>query len=146
MILALDIALRTGFAYGNTPEDIQFGTRDFSGLSSDNAVRGRRFNRWLLELLTEIEPHDVYIERGFYKNGLPTTELLWGLTWEANRAAESRNIPRHMISPMTIKKSICGSGKAKKPEVMAAVKGKGFNVQDDNAADAVALLLYAMGE
>lgn len=144
MILALDISLKTGFAYGAGADSIRFGTRDFTGVSPDNAVRGRRFNRWLCELMTEIQPHDVYIEKGFYKNGLPTTALLWGLNWEANRVAEIRNIPRAEIIPASIKKFITGNGRATKEQVMEAVRARGYGIGNDHEGDAVALLLYAM--
>lgn len=143
MILALDISLRTGFAYGAEADNIRFGMRGFTAVEPDNAVRGRMFRQWLCELMTEIEPQELVIEKGFYRYGGPT-ELLWGLIWEAHRAAELRNIPRREVSPLSIKKFICGNHRAKKPEVMAAVKARGFNVLDDNAADAVSLLLFAM--
>lgn len=146
MILSLDISLRTGFAYGSDVSNITFGQRDFSGLGSDNAVKGRRFRHWLCELMTEIEPSELVLERPVYFAGarMGATTLLHGLAWEAHRAAELRGIPRREVAPITIKKFITGSGKAKKPEVIAAVKARGFNVLDDNQADAIALLLYHM--
>ncbi len=146
MILALDISLRTGFAYGAEADNIRFGMRGFTAVEPDNAVRGRMFRQWLCELMTEIEPQELVIERPILFQGARSgaTELLIGLAWEADRAAELRNIPRRRVAPITIKKFITGNARAKKPEVIAAVKARGFNVLDDNSADAVALLLYAM--
>lgn len=40
----------------------------------------------------------------------------------------------------TIKRFITGKGNASKSEVIEAVKGKGFIPQDDNEADALALM------
>lgn len=137
--LALDISLNTGWACGDE-DNLVFGTRMFQAHSHDNAVLGRRFRNWLCEMLTEHEPDAVVIEQGFYRYGGPTT-LLWGLIWEAHRAAELRNIPRHEYTPITIKKFITGSGKAKKPDVMAAVRNKGHRITNDHEADAVAMLL-----
>lgn len=139
MIMALDISLVTGFAIG-TGGQLAFGTQDFSGFNSDYAVVGRKFRNWLNGLLTEYEPTDLAIEKPFLRNE-GVSYLLGGLVWEAHRAAELRNIPRTEWPPITIKKHITGNARAKKPEVMEAVKAKGFNITNDHEADAVALLL-----
>lgn len=140
MILALDISLVTGFAYG-TEGNITFGTRDFTGVSSDCAVRGRRFRSWVCDLLTKYEPSEIVIEKPFLRNEA-TTFLLGGLVWEAHRAAELRNIPRDDThTPNSIKKFIADNGRAKKWEVVKAVRERGYKVTNDHEADAVALLL-----
>lgn len=148
MILALDTALKTGYAYG-AGGDITFGTYDLSDFPSDNAVRGRMFRRFLVELLNELEPQDICIEtpvhfRAGPNSGQQSGILLYGLAWEVHRAAELRNIPRHEVYPGTIKKFATGNGHAKKPEVIEAIINKGYAVEDDNQADAVAMLLYKM--
>jgi len=139
MLLSLDISLNTGWACG-AKGNLTFGTRDFNGVSGDYAVLGRRFRAWLNGLLTEKEPTDLVIEKPFLRHQGPSY-LLTGLVWEAHRAAELRNIPRHEIRPISIKKFITGNGRAKKPEVMAAVRGKGYPITNDHEADAVAMLL-----
>lgn len=137
--LALDISLKTGWACG-AEGNLTFGTRDFSGLSGDYAVVGRRFAAWLNELLTKFEPGDLVIERPFLRNE-GVSYLLGGMAWEAHRAAEIRNIPRKDYAPVSIKKFITGNARAKKTEVMEAVRGRGYAIMDDHQADAVALLL-----
>lgn len=146
MILALDISLKTGFSYGTGADDIRFGTRDFTQIQKDNAVRGRRFRHWLCELMTEIEPTELVIEKPVRFAGARqgATDLLHGFAWEAHRAAELRGIPRNEVYPVTIKKFITGNGRAKKPEVMQSVIERGYKITNDNEADAVALLLYQM--
>lgn len=149
MYLALDIALQTGYAYG-AGGDITFGTHDLREMPADNAVRGRMFRRWVAGLLDELEPHELCIEKPIFFHGARSgaTTLLHGLAWEAHRAAELRNIPRHDVYPQTLKKHVTGNGHAKKDEVMEAVKTAGHNVQNDNEADAVAMLMYkiSLGE
>lgn len=141
MLLSLDISLNTGYAYG-TEGKISFGTRCFHSFSGDYAVLGRRFSGWLNTILTQVEPTDVVIEKPFFHPKKPgVAEMLHGMVWEAHRAAELRNIPRTMYPPITIKKFITGSGRAKKPEVMTAVRNKGHLITNDHEADAVALLL-----
>ena len=139
-ILALDISLNTGWACGDA-DNIVFGTRTFHSHSHDLAVLGRRFRAWICDMIREHQPNAIVIEQGFYKNGKPTTMLLWGMIWEAHRAAELRNIPRQEYSPRTLKKFITGSGNAKKPEVVEAIKNRGHNVKNDHEADAISLLL-----
>lgn len=142
MILALDISLSTGYAY-RQDGNIIVGTRCFRDLSKDNAVRGRRFRQWLAELMTEIDPSQLVIERPVYFAGGRggATTLLHGLAWEAHRAAELRGIPRFDHAPISIKKFITGSGRASKSDVMRSVLDRGIHIKNDNEADAVALLL-----
>jgi Holliday junction resolvasome RuvABC endonuclease subunit len=44
----------------------------------------------------------------------------------------------------TIKRYIAGKGNADKQAVIAAVRARGFNPSDDNEADALAILLWAV--
>ena len=44
----------------------------------------------------------------------------------------------------TIKRFITGKGNADKDAVIAAVRARGFNPADDNEADALAILLWAI--
>jgi Holliday junction resolvasome RuvABC endonuclease subunit len=54
---------------------------------------------------------------------------------------------RHPLSrcPVgTIKRHITGKGNADKQAVIAAVRERGFSPADDNEADAIAILLWAI--
>ena len=44
----------------------------------------------------------------------------------------------------TIKRFIAGKGNADKTAVIAAVRARGFDPTDDNEADAIAILLWAI--
>ena len=46
----------------------------------------------------------------------------------------------------TIKKFITGKGNAGKKQVIKAIKARGFDPQDDNQADALAILHWAIEE
>ena len=55
--------------------------------------------------------------------------------------------PRHRLPgrPVgTIKRFIAGKGNADKTAVIEAVRARGFNPADDNEADAIAILLWAI--
>lgn len=52
------------------------------------------------------------------------------------------NIECVTLEVSSIKKSATGKGNATKDEMIAAVNAKGHNVGDDNAADAVAMIMF----
>lgn len=133
MILALDIALKTGWA----KSDGSFGTKGFSH-PGDNAVLGRLFKDWLADFILE-GVTSLVIERPFFRG--QCSAHLAGLAWEAHRVAEIHNIPRFEYAPTTIKKFITGSGRAGKAEVMKAIMAKGYRIMTDHEADAIALRL-----
>lgn len=140
-ILALDIAMRTGFAYRENGV-VKFGVRDFREWNVDYGLLGVKFEDWLARIFTAIEPAHLAMEKPFFSKATANAgELLHGMAWEAGKMAYSRGVPYTKHAPPTIKKFITGHGFAKKPEVIAAIRNLGHDVQDDNAADAVALLL-----
>src|SRR5690606_17134545 len=57
---------------------------------------------------------------------------------------EEHDIPYEGIPVATIKKHLTGKGNASKVEMIAAVQERGFAVEDDNQADAVAIALLMM--
>jgi Holliday junction resolvasome RuvABC endonuclease subunit len=59
---------------------------------------------------------------------------------------EAQKIPYQGVPVGTIKKHATGKGNASKEEMIAAARAKSFNPTDDNQADALALLDWAMTE
>jgi Holliday junction resolvasome RuvABC endonuclease subunit len=57
---------------------------------------------------------------------------------------EQHGIPYQGVPVGTIKRHITGKGNADKHAVIAAVRERGFNPADDNEADAIAILLWAI--
>jgi Holliday junction resolvasome RuvABC endonuclease subunit len=57
---------------------------------------------------------------------------------------ETRQIPYEGVPVGTIKKHATGKGNANKLLMIAAMQGLGYNPVDDNEADALALLHYAI--
>jgi len=53
-------------------------------------------------------------------------------------------VPYQGVPVGTIKRFIAGKGNADKAAVIAAVRGRGFQPADDNEADAIAILLWAI--
>jgi hypothetical protein len=52
-------------------------------------------------------------------------------------------VTSHVVPALTIKKFWTGSGRAKKPDMIAEAQKRGYELVDDNQADAVALYVYA---
>lgn len=59
---------------------------------------------------------------------------------------EHHQIPYQGVPVGTIKKHATGKGNASKAEMIAAAQARGFTPADDNHADALALLDWAMAQ
>lgn len=147
-ILALDIATKTGFAkLGNG--EIVSGVYDMSENKGDMGKMGSFFSQWLYcQILDEPRVNHLIIERTVLPpkcNG-DIVYRLSGLAFVAHQVAFDLSIPRFEVVPGVLKKFVTGNGRAKKKDMIAAVCEWGFNPQDDNEADALALLTYAQEE
>jgi hypothetical protein len=58
--------------------------------------------------------------------------------------AELRGVPDEGVPIGTIKRHATGKGNADKDAMIAAARARGFSPADDNEADAIALLLWAI--
>lgn len=144
MILALDISLYTGWAYG-AGGNIAFGSRSFTAYAGNDIRVGRHFRGWVDAMLDEKKPEWLVLERPFFRGDC--TWLLVGMAWEAQRSAEERGIKCKDYAVQSIKKHMTGDGRAKKPDMMRAVRRLGFAVTNDHEADAIAILrLHETGQ
>jgi len=58
--------------------------------------------------------------------------------------AELRGVPYAGVPVGTIKRHAAGKGNANKQAMIAAARARGFAPADDNEADAIAILLWAI--
>jgi len=58
--------------------------------------------------------------------------------------AELRGVPYQGVPVGTIKKHATGKGNANKQAMIEAARANGFSPKDDNEADAIAILLWAI--
>lgn len=136
MILALDPGLRTGWAMS----DGRTGTIDLHADFSDDRGRAMcNFAAAVNELLFLNSVRLMLIERPMGK--LVATMLPEILTARAHEEAWRLMIPRHELTVPTIRKAVCGNARAKKKEVMPAVKAAGWDPRNLHEADAIAVLL-----
>ena len=146
-VLALDIATSVGWAVGQddthgTIERVDHGTLDLSGFAHDFGQMSACFSLWVADMLTEHAPKLVAMERIGFAG--PNNYRLCGLLWDAHRVCSIRGVKRIEYTPQQVKKRATGSHKAKKPEVVAAMRQCGFRPDNDHEADAIALLLLAL--
>src|SRR5262245_29687974 len=147
-ILSLDLGTKLGWAVYFGPGDILHGTVEFkTGRFEGGGMRWLRFRKWLDEIAQDHGPMEaVYFEEVRRHVGTDAAHLYGGFVAQLTAWCEKRGIPYQGIPVGTIKKSACGRGNAGKPEIIAAMRAKGFKPETDNDADALAMLLFVTDE
>lgn len=137
-VLALDMARLTGWAYGELRCS---GTEDLAYLPEEtHGVKMLRFRGWLDRTFW---PSAVVYEKAHHRGGAATLNGIGMQTvlqcWCHQRGAEAIG-----VHTATLKKHATGSGRAKKPEMIAAAKARWPEIEivDDNHSDALWLLDY----
>ena len=145
-ILALDLGTSTGWAIRGHDGLITSGTVSLRpGRFDGGGMRYLRFTNWLGELdrlsgpiaaiwFEEVRRH-VATDAAHVYGGLMATLTAW---------AELRGVPYEGVPVGTIKRHATGKGNADKDAMIAAARARGFSPADDNEADAIALLLWAI--
>lgn len=148
-ILALDAGKTTGWAvvrhhdlHPDAP-DTDCGSHHFEGCD-DLGHLAHEFTRWLGGMLDLVSPDTLAMERPFGRPGF-TADMPIVLVGIAHGLAHARGIQRVEFGPSTLKARVAGTGKAKKADVIAAVRLLGFEPDTDHAADAAACALVASG-
>ncbi len=147
-MLTLDLGTVTGWAIRTPDGQITSGTMSFRpGRYEGGGMRYLRFRRWITELKnTTGDLEAVYFEEVRNHRGTDAAHIYGGFLGTLTAWCEHYQIPYSGVPVGTIKKHITGRGNAKKGEVMTAVRRLGFQVDDDNEADALALLDYVLKE
>ncbi|WP_353275765.1 crossover junction endodeoxyribonuclease RuvC [Wolbachia endosymbiont (group A) of Pipizella viduata] len=141
-ILTLDLGKQTGWAI-LTDGVIQSGSENFHGSRfSGGGMTFLKFRSWLNSMKKKFGT--VYFEEVRRHLGTDAAHCYGGFLAHLTAWCEESNIPYQGVPVKTIKRFITGKGNASKGEVIEAVKGKGFFPQDDNEADALALMFYIM--
>jgi Holliday junction resolvasome RuvABC endonuclease subunit len=108
-------------------------------------MRYLRFSRWPHELYTSTgDISAVYFEEVRRHASTDSAHVYGGLMATLTAWCESRNIPYQGVPVGTIKKHATGKGNADKAAMVAAMQALGHPVTDDNEADALALLHWAL--
>ena len=142
-VLALDLGTRCGFAVGDvfSPGRVLSGTMNFKpGKFASFGRRAKDFGAWLDRIYTLEDFGDVVFEEVRRHVGTDAAHIYGSFLAEVTSFCEDNAIPCAGVPVGTIKKHATGRGNAKKPEMMAAAVSWGFKPDDDNEADALALL------
>ncbi len=145
-ILALDLGTTTGWALLSYDGLITSGTVSFKpGRFDGGGMRYLRFTNWLTEIDRLSGPiAAIWFEEVRRHAGTDASHIYGGLMATLTAWAELRGVPYAGVPVGTIKHHATGKGNANKDVMMAAIRARGFSPADDNEADAIALLLWAI--
>ena len=145
-ILALDLGTHTGWALRQRDGGIVSGTQHFTPSRFEGGgMRFLRFKHWLTEIKQTAGGIDaVYFEEVRRHVGVDAAHAYGGFLAHLTAWCEHHSIPYQGVPVGTIKKHAIGKGNGDKKAVIAAIKAKGFDPADDNEADALALLDWAL--
>ncbi len=148
MLLCLDLGTNTGWAVINQNGHVMSGTMSFQQKRFEGGgMRYLRFNQWLEEMRAVMGNIDaVYFEEVRRHLGVDASHVYGGFLSSLTAYCEQHEIAYQGVGVGTIKKFVTGKGNASKEAVIAAVYALGHNPEDDNEADAIALLHYACSQ
>ncbi|HZT24120.1 MAG TPA: hypothetical protein VFA57_00335 [Pseudolabrys sp.] len=146
MILALDLGSRTGWAIRNASGAIVSGTNEFRpGRFEGAGMAFLRFGRWLDDIAANAGPvAAIVFEEVRAHAGTLAAQVYGGFLAHLTAWCELNAVPYLGVPVATIKRHATGKGNAPKEAVIAAVKDRGHAPRDDNEADALAILDWAV--
>ena len=144
--LALDLGQKTGWALRSADGTITSGMAMFrNDRWQGGGMRFLRFKQWLAEVKQASGGLDaVFVEEVRRHAGVDAAHAYGGFLAHVTAWCEHNGLPYEAVPVGTIKRHVTGKGKANKEAVIAAVRGLGFDPADDNEADALAILDWAL--
>ncbi len=145
-ILALDLGTTTGWALRDRTGRITSGTESFKPRRFEGGgMRFLRFKRWLTELKAHADGIDTLVFEEVRRHvSTDAAHAYGGFLATLTAWCEHHGVPYQGVPVGTIKKHATGKGNASKDEMMAAVRRPGHAPADDDEADALALLHWAI--
>ena len=145
-ILALDLGTTTGWALRGSDGNVTSGSESFRPQRFEGGgMRFLRFKRWLTELKAVADGIDaLHFEEVRRHVSTDAAHAYGGFLATLTAWCEHHQIPYQGVPVGTIKKHATGKGNAGKDEVIAAMSVHGHTPSDDNEADALALLHWAI--
>lgn len=166
-ILALDLATVTGWAHVSPlalaswpktaleaasmpglPFDV--GTQQFPKTGTDVGRFADAFHNWLVSMIEERRPDSLVFEAPYAdsKRHQQTARKLLGLAWHTEWCCLRMGVRCSEANMTEYRKHFTGVGQAKRERmkalVMESCRARGWEVADDNEADAMALLDFAV--
>lgn len=145
-ILALDLATNTGWAIRMRDGTIKFGS--FNSAVARGAKHTQRWANFRYELgplITANDIHAVVHEDVKRHSSALSAKAYYGFLCITEMIAVNHNVNLTGLGVGTVKKHWTGKGRASKDEMVAIARAKGFNVANDDEADALAILHCYLG-
>jgi hypothetical protein len=145
-MLALDLGSSTGWALRTSDGLITSGTLSLRpGRFDGGGMRYLRFTNWLTELDRLSGPiAAIWFEEVRRHIGTDAAHIYGGFLATLTAWCERESVAYQGVPVGTIKRFATGKGNAPKDAMIAAVRARGFSPADDNEADAIAILLWAL--
>jgi crossover junction endodeoxyribonuclease RuvC len=147
-ILALDLGHRLGWALRSADGGITSGVAEFcQDRWQGGGIKFLKFKRWLTEIKNCAGGVDLVVYEAVRRHaGVDASHAFGGWLAILTSWCEHHDIAYEGVPVGTIKQHATGKGNADKQAVIAAVKALGFDPADDNEADALALLHWALAQ
>jgi len=144
-ILALDLGTQTGWAIYKNGQIVS-GSKSFKiKIGNGVGIRYLRFRRWLDALRKEHGIiNEVYFEEVRRHKGTKAAHCYGGFQGILTMWCEEWMIQYQSVPVGTIKLFAAGKGNASKEMMIDAALECGYDVVDDNQADAIHLLRYSI--
>lgn len=147
-ILALDLGTTTGWACCHSGGLFTTGSQSFkpTGRFEGGGMRYLKFSNWLSDLYinTPNGIEHVVFEEVRRHMGVDAAHAYGGFLAHLTAWCEKHEIPYQGVPVGTNKKFATGKGNADKAQMILAARKRGFDPVDDNEADAISLLHYAL--
>lgn len=145
-VLSLDLATTTGWALRTRDGLIHSGSESFKPASrfEGGGMRFLRFKRWLTDVKGPEGLDLVFFEEVRRHMGVDAAHIYGGLMAHLTAWCEHHQIPYSGVPVGTIKRHATGKGNADKRGMLEAARARGYTPIDDNEADALCLLHWAL--
>lgn len=145
VVLALDLGTTTGWATLGDSGQRHSGYVTFKNSRYEGGgMRYLKFSKWLEQLSPR--PAEVYFEEVRRHKGTDAAHVYGGLLATLTSWCEQYGVPYQGVPVGTIKKHATGKGNAPKEKMIEAARQWAPDVTDDNEADALCLLDWAVHE
>jgi Holliday junction resolvasome RuvABC endonuclease subunit len=145
-VLALDLGTHCGWAVAKRDGGMDYGTESFHRLTG--GAKWAEFRAWLSSKIKRHGIEVLYFEdvKAHGPGQVIAAHVYGGFLAMAQMVCHQHNVRMVGVGVGTVKKAWTGKGNAKKPEMIAAAKAKGFRVgtDEDDTADALAILSLAV--
>ncbi len=144
--LCLDLGTTTGWAFRENENTIVSGSINFKNSRFEGGgMRYLKFTRFLDEMSSLKNVGQVFFEEVRRHKGVDAAHAYGGFLAHLTAWCEKNVIPYEGVPVGTIKKHATGKGNASKDMMIESARRRGHNTDDDNEADAIAILYWAIG-